>query len=261
MMIVISPPARRGIAVKRAVTETEIRMLRNADRYNLVCSVRARPDALRALEINPRAAALLFAFRGPLRKAKRKEFTLFGRALIGIGNDERLALPFKPQFAEQPRRVQIVPDFVHSFTGKRVRVIRNLRNVPALLAIFVEHLDQRTNAFPEGHAIRGIKDQKIHARAGQELHMAAQHPFVAHSIKAEKRLIPIQRALIPSGVSRIVKSLGALAHQSRDVHGILFLLPARTMGQEIKAADDAVFPRFAHLIRIRKQTIQRIERI
>ena len=76
--------------------------------------------------------------------------------------------------------------------------------------------------------------------------MAAQHPFVAHGIKAEKRLIPIQRALIPSGVSRIVKSLGALAHQSRDVHGILFLLPARTMGQEIKAADDAVFPRFTH---------------
>ena len=135
-----------------------------------------------ALKLNPGEAVVLAGLIGPLVGLEVEEAAR-GRLQLGvvdIADNQRLAVrPAEPQaFILRVGLVDLMINPVHGFARLGVGVKGGLRHLPALLLVLVQVFKELERLRRIGGVVRGIKDQKIHPRIREHLHMAAQHPLI-----------------------------------------------------------------------------------
>ena len=197
----------------------------------------------------------------PMGLAEREKLLQLGAGLLGIANQERLALPAEPQIRVVTGLVEVVVNLLCRLAGLGIDHEGDLRRAAALFANGGKDLAELHIDIAISHGIRRIEDQRIDARVGEHLGMAADDPGVVAAVVAQQRLAPVVRKPVRSPERRVglLQCVGIGGEDPGDIVRPLLAAPA-FMPEEIEYRHEAVRPRRANFGSHRQSPAQGIGR-
>ena len=162
---------------------------------------------------------------------------------FGVGENQRFALPTKPQFGVQLRLVKIAPEFMDDFRWTpEWREERDLRGAIALATHLRPHAQQGAIPIAVGDLIGDIEDDHVHAGVREHLGVLAQDALVVRQIVSEERLAPMMRRVqrSPQRAVRLLHGLRIRGENLRHIERPALNVLAEP--EEIEDADRAIGP-------------------
>ncbi len=189
--VVEGSAAVAGLAVQHRVAEAQLRVLRHRHVDDLRHALQVGEHALRAGEVHPRPAAQLVRLVRPLGHLDIEEIAAFGGALCLHRDDDRLAVQAEPCVAGKAGAVDFVVNLLHGLAGGGVGVEHDLRNLPALIVVFLQNAHDQLGVVLIYQRIGRVEEQEVDVRLHDELHVVAHDPFIVRVVVAVERFAPV----------------------------------------------------------------------
>ena len=248
---------RRLAAAMKAASDVTRGVLAGAHGHALGFVGRIMPAGHLRREVEPRPLVLAIAeprmtARPSPGRADGEEGLHFLAESFRRREEERLALPLKPQVTMLARLVKRLPQMLHHDVVLRIGKHGDLRHAMPFRLHLLQHHAQRLSLGVIGEPVGGIENQDVHARIGEHLHMLADHPRIIRAVVAKARLAPVMRRLHRPPLRR-----GGI--RGEDLRDVMDLLVSKgSVPVEVKDAHRAIRLHCTDLRAHRQHTPQRI---
>ena len=169
----------------------------------------------------------------PIRVANREEVAQFLGDFVGIGEDQRLALPEEEDGTVFFMGIELVPDFLY----RRGRVCAShkddLRGGLAVCERLQNHVAERKIRVFVRDRVRRVKDKRVDARVRDQSNMPLQDVGIARRVIPKERLAPVMHLGVGADERVVLFRPRIDLLDFRDVVGAVFALGKVTVARNI----------------------------
>ena len=163
--------------------------------------------------------------------------------LLGVADDHGLAVHAVPGLRVNLLLVHVIVEGLDGLDGAAVGHVGDLRSVPALGPQFGDDLHDLLGHRLVGEAVGHVKDQEIHPRLGQKLHVAADDELVGAIVVAVERLAPPMELPRRADLAVVGVEQDVLSVLGKDLGDIVDLGRAvLTQPEEVENTDFLILP-------------------